>query len=443
MNEDTSSQPHGRVILTYGRSLMSLAAAQVLNDRGLEVIGCDSIDLTVTQHSRYCSDYAVHRDFDEDPEGFIDDLVAIAEKHAPADDRPYVLMPVFRETKLIARNAHRFRGVITVAAPPWEAISGVEPKDQLIETAERADVRAPRAVKLEGHPDHEEAIRSIPLPALTKPAEGVGGRGIERHDDLESLKAHLDDHPEDEPLPILQEFVEGEDYCFCVLCHDGEIVAHMAYRNLQSYPKGTGAGVLRETVDDELFLKEARPLMKSLEWNGVCEIDYRWTGEPEDRPCLIEVNARFWAGLFHSIASGIEYPWLWYQLATEGRCDEPRKAEIGRKSKVPFFWFLAAAQDAAAHEDYPQRLHQAWENLTHGTDDDRNTFDKLTDLAKATFDAPALAHLVKSVMEAHKQGEESAVDFIPPEDPGAALGALFVASSLIRHGKLPPELKNG
>ena len=78
MSDDTSSQPHGRVILTYGRSLMSLAAAQVLNDRGVEVIGCDSIDLTVTQHSRYCSDYAVHRDFDEDPEGFIDDLVAIA-----------------------------------------------------------------------------------------------------------------------------------------------------------------------------------------------------------------------------------------------------------------------------------------------------------------------------------------------------------------------------
>ncbi|MEN0652208.1 MULTISPECIES: carboxylate--amine ligase [Hyphobacterium] len=443
MNDDTSSQPRGRVILTYGRSLMTLSAAQVLSDRNVDVIGCDTIDMTVTQHSRYCRDYAVYRDPDEDPEGFIDDLVAIAEAHAPEDDGPYVLMPVFRETRVISQNAHRFRGVITVAAPPHEAISGVEPKDRLIETAERAGVRAPVAVNLERHDDVEAAIAGIPFPALTKPVEGVGGRGIERHEDREALSAYLDERSRNEPLPILQEFVEGEDYCVCVLCQDGEIVAHMAYRNLQAFPKGTGAGVLRETVDDTPFLQDARALMKTLGWNGVCEIDYRWTGNRDERPCLIEVNARFWAGLFHSIASGIEYPWLWYQLATEGRCDEPREAEIGRKSKVPFFWFLAAAQDAAAHEDYPHRLHQAWENLTEAKDDDRGTFERLTDLAKATFDAPALAHLVKSVMDAHKQGKNSAVDFIPPEDPGAALGALFVASSLIRHGKLPPELKNG
>lgn len=443
MTEQSGEAPKGRVILTYGRSLMSLAAAQVLDDHDVEVIGCDSIDLTVVQNSRHCSDYFVHRDLDKDPDGFIEDLLEAVREFEPEDDRPYVLMPVFRETRLVAAHAEKFEGLIKVAAPDWTSISGVEPKDQLIGTAEEAGVRAPIAKAPRRDDNFDALFADFPVPALTKPAEGVGGRGIERHESRDDLLNHLRDLPDDEPLPVVQEFVEGEDFCFCALCDDGEVVAHMVYRNLQSYPKGTGAGVLRETVDDSPFLDDARKLLKHLNWNGVCEIDYRWTGKAEEKPCLIEVNARFWAGLFHSIASGLEYPWYWYQLAAFGKCDEPREATVGRKSKVPVFWFLAAAQDAAANEDYPKRLQEAWDSLTHGDDTDASTLDRFTGLVKSLFDAPALAHLVKSVMDAHKQGDDAAADFIPPEDPRAAVGALFVASSLIRHGKLPPELKSG
>ena len=37
----------GRVILTYGRSLMALVIARSLAQRGVEIIGCDDVDLTV------------------------------------------------------------------------------------------------------------------------------------------------------------------------------------------------------------------------------------------------------------------------------------------------------------------------------------------------------------------------------------------------------------
>lgn len=444
MSDDVSNEaPKGRVILTYGRSLMSLAAAQLLSDHDVEIIGCDTIDMTVLQNSRYCHGYFLHRDFDEDPDGFIDDLVEAVREHKPDDDRPYILMPVFRETHLIAENAHRFKGLINVAAPPISSINQVEPKGNLIDAAKRADVRAPIAVAITRDTPFEDQCSKIPSPSLTKPPEGVGGRGIEKHKSREDLIAHLNDLDQEDGLPVVQEFVEGEDFCFCALCDNGDVVAHMVYRNLQSYPRGTGAGVLRETVDDAPFLEGARKLLKTLNWNGVCEIDYRWTGDESEEPCLIEVNARFWAGLFHSIASGVEYPWLWYQLAAFGECDTPREATIGRKSKVPFFWFLAAAQDVAEHEDYAQHLKEAWDAFAHEDDTEKDTLERFTGLVKSVFDAPALAHLVKSVMEAREQGDDSAVDFIPPEDPRSAIGALYVASSLIRHGKLPPELKSG
>tara|TARA_R110002072_G_scaffold1266_3_gene10312 strand:+ start:9826 stop:11169 length:1344 start_codon:yes stop_codon:yes gene_type:complete len=432
---------NGRVILTYGRSLMALSAAQVLDDRDVEVIGADSLDMTVLQCSTHCSDYFMYADPDEDPEEFIEDLVAAVKKHKPDDDRPYVLMPMFTETRIVAENAHRFEGLIKLAVPKQSSIDGVEPKSNLIDTARQAGVRAPVTVWPRSMDDVKAQADSAPYPVLTKAVVGVGGRGIERHDDAQSV---LDFYgalgEDDKPWPVLQEMVGGEDYCFCALCHDGEIIAHMAYRNLRSFPRKTGAGVVRETVDDAPFLEEARTLLRHLKWDGVCEIDYRWNGQPDETAYLIEVNARFWAGLFHSIASGVEFPWHLFQLAATGRTDEPRKATVGRKSKIPLLWLVSAAQEIAENDDYAQRLSAAW----HDMGDELSEADPISRMGKVigrALDAPGLIKMVKSILDAGSDIDDAANDFIPPEDANAALGIMFIASSLIRHGELPPELK--
>lgn len=438
MTDIDSDANKGRVILTYGRSLMALSAAQTLNDRGIEIIGCDSLDMTVLQCSRYCSGYFMHRDVEDDPDGFIEDLVEAVKISAPEDDRPYVLMPMFTEAALIAEHAGRFDGLITLALPGKASIDMVEPKSCLVGTAEAARVRAPETWHPSSFDEVEALSDDLPYPVLTKPIIGVGGRGISKHDSADELLEHyreLGDRPDE--WPLIQQAVGGEDFCFCVLCKNGEIVAHMAYRNLQSYPRDTGAGVLRETVDDAAFVEQARGLLRHLKWDGVCEIDYRWTGEAADTPYLIEVNARYWAGLFHSIASGIEFPWLQYQLATTGEAESPRDANIGQKTKIPLVWWLAVMQDVAADDDYAQRLSAALQ----GKDEDDGPLSRLMMVAKSALDIPGLVSYVKQVMDASQDADGSADDFILPEDPNAALGVMFIASSLIRTGKLPPELK--
>ncbi|WP_421785169.1 ATP-grasp domain-containing protein [Hyphobacterium sp.] len=429
----------GRVVLTYGRSLMALSAAQVLHDHDIEVIGSDSLDLTVLQCSRHCADYFIYRNPNDDPEGFIDDLLEAIEEHRPEDDRPYVLMPLFTETAVIARHAERFEGKIRLALPSLSSIEMVEPKSALAESAKAAGVTAPETY----HPKSISAVhdltRQLSYPVLTKPIVGVGGRGIKKHGSANELEAFYAEHtPEDDKWPIIQKAVDGKDYCFCALCRDGEIVAHMAYRNLQSYPRDTGAGVLRETVDDAPFLEEAKTLLKHLNWNGVCEIDYRWSGDETDTPYLIEVNARYWAGLFHSIASGVEFPWLHYQSTVGDEVDQVREPKIGQKSKIPLLWLVALAQDIAEKDDYTTRLSQA----LHENVEETGLAKKMFDITRSALDIPRLARFIGEILEAREGlGEASADDFILPEDPKAALGVLFIATSLIRTGKLPPELK--
>ena len=99
----------GRVIVTYGRSMMALVIAHSLGRRGIEVIGCDDVELTVLNFSRYVKNNFVHIPQDPDPEAFVNDLAKKCERYVPDDGKPFVLMPVFRETEVLAKHKHLFQ----------------------------------------------------------------------------------------------------------------------------------------------------------------------------------------------------------------------------------------------------------------------------------------------------------------------------------------------
>ncbi|TRO95910.1 ATP-grasp domain-containing protein [Glycocaulis profundi] len=435
-----------RVLLTYSRSLMALTAAQSLADHDIDVVGCDSVDMTVLQFSKHSKGHRLIADHREDPEAFIEDLLEAVEHFRPKGAVPYVLMPMFEETSVIAEHAARFEGKIILAIPDWASITQVEPKDRLPAAAEAAGVAFPKTLAPKTREAVEAATRELAFPVITKPARGVGGRGIAKHDDAKALLAHIDEKPPktENDWPLLQEAVPGRDFCFCALCEDGEVRAHMTYRSVHGFPPRSGAGVLRETVESAPFLKAAAPLLKHLKWNGVCEIDYRWTGEDDAPAQLIEVNPRYWAGLFQSVASGVDFPWLLYRQAVGDPVTEPPRVTIGRKSKVPLLALLSASQKIAEQEEYFQNLSGSWDAL-RGRDEERGERGRaagaLGGFVTSLFDVRALGAYAKAFRESREDHDEAATDFIPLDDPGAMLGVLFVLSSLIRRGELPPELK--
>ncbi|WP_157139084.1 hypothetical protein [Asticcacaulis biprosthecium] len=129
VNAAATETPHpGRVILTYGRSLMALVIARSLAQRGIEVIGCDDVAMTVLTFSKHVRETFVVAPWESDPARYLDDLETAVRTHAPRDGRPYVLMPVFREVELIARHRDRFEPLIRLAAPTRPASTWSRPR---------------------------------------------------------------------------------------------------------------------------------------------------------------------------------------------------------------------------------------------------------------------------------------------------------------------------
>jgi len=307
-NGRSDDRRSGTVVITHARGLHALVAARSLARRGVRVLAGDSVSLTFCSFSRHVVRTFEHPDHRTDAAGFIDRLGAVAREELDRHGPPVTIMPIHRETVTIARRRGDLPAGVLVAAPPIEAIDRVVPKDRLVRLAREADVPIPRTVLVGSMDDLEEAATTLTWPLFSKPASGAGGVGVhqvrtrgELEDAVRGLLEHGDAGP-DRPA-LVQEAAPGRDYALCCLFDDGELVASMAYLNLRTSSGDGGYGILRETVDDEPLRPIARRIGRATGWHGVAEIDVRWSGEPGDPMACIEVNPRFWSGLYQSVAS--------------------------------------------------------------------------------------------------------------------------------------------
>jgi len=438
---DKNNNHTGRVILTYGRSLMALTAAHSLGKRGIEVIGCDDVDMTVLKFSNYVSDYFVHPPYQEDVDTYLDALEEQIKKFKPDDDRPYILMPMFRDAKILAKYKERFEPLIKVATIEHNTINKISPKDVFANTCEKNGLDIPITFQPQSEGDVKNLQDKIKYPILVKTPDGVGGRGIHKaHDQKELLKLYSESEKEFGTPPLIQEVIDGEDYCLTAIADKGEIITSMAYKNLYQYPRDTGAGIMRETIDDAPFIHTASQLLQSLNWHGIAQIDFRWSGKDEDAAYLIESNPRFWAGLFHSVESGADYPWLLYQLTAYGKITDIEDIAIGKRTKVNGLWAIPAVQDIIDNSTNFDQLKETWAQIWDENNDEtwRARFAKLSQSFKESI---SIEDLKKSYAQMHDKSNSAVSEFSAQDDPKTSLGFLFIISSLLKHGELPPELK--
>jgi predicted ATP-grasp superfamily ATP-dependent carboligase len=429
-----------RVIITSSRSLMALAAAHSLGKRGVEVVGADCIAPTMLHFSKYAYANEKYHSHTDDPGQFLNDIESIIEKYRPGDDRPYILMPVFHENYVIIKNKKRLEKLITVATPDYSMLKQVHPKDNLTKTAGQLDVNIPKTALPEQESDIDKAMESIDLPCLIKPRDSSGGRGIHKVENKKELKRLFREVSDEfgEP-PLIQALADGKEYCHTVIFDHGKAVASGAYRNLHSYPADFGSGALREAIDPGIFDKQTNPLLEHVGWNGVAEIDYLWDGNNNHTPSLIEVNPRFWAGLFHSVQSGVDFPWLNFCLFAYGELPKDKNWQLsGKKTKEPLTWLLAIVEEsvdmAADFDDIKSVGKDAINELK--TKDLKSAFKVLKSGLKEGINIKeALKHYKKGIKEARQVESQ----FSGGDDPFAALGGLYILAYWLKYKKLPPE----
>ena len=444
--EDTGSA--GRAIITFSRGWQTLVATRSLGRRGVEVVTADEYAMTAASFSRYSVAEFRYPNPTKETQAFLEVLEKAILEYKPEDEAtPYVLMPIHKETYLIARHRERFEPHIRVPVPQIEHIEQVHNKGTLAAYAMERQLPIPKTWIPKDPADFESIASQVELPAFVKlreAASGVGIRKVKTRDDLKSTFAEFVGHfkLKESDFPIIQQAVPGDDYCVTALFDHGKMAASMTYRGLRAFPAERGATVMRQTVKAPEMEKIAAELLGPLGWHGVAELDFRWEGTPEAQPQLIEVNPRFFGGLIQSVESGWDYPWLLFELAAQGHIDPVKETRTDIRTETPVLAFLATLQEIADNERGMKALGDSWEQakMEFHSGSKRQGIRKLFRGIKECFDVKARFNKARELLEDHK---DNIYDVLSRDDPFAALGVLYPLAVFLRHGKVNLELITG
>ncbi len=339
-------------IVTYGRGWPALSVVRSLGKRGVRVICGDSVPMAPSGFSKHCSKRFRYPDPKQDPQGFLDTIEATA-REAQKDGGEVVLIPVHSETYLIAEHRERFERLgVRLNLPDFADIELTHDKGRLAKLADELELPIPTTHHFESLADVYGRAHEVSYPAFVKVRGFAAGVGVEKVDTPQEMIEAYTRFVEGYELaiadyPLVQEFVAGSDYCLSALFDNGQCVAIHTYRNIRQFPRTTGAGVLRETVQAPVAEEVAIKLLTHLGWHGMAQLDFRWDEDPSD-PKLIELNPRFFGGLPQAVAAGVDYPWLVYQQALGLPVERP-VIDPTVRTESPVLGLLATA-DAARRE---------------------------------------------------------------------------------------------
>ena len=289
----------------------ALSAVRSLGKRGVRVVCGGERKTAMSFYSKYCRQSFVYPNPLKDPAGFVEKIKTVSDQ---------LLTPV-----IYSFSDNTFL--------PWQRSGGQSEnieiafdKKRTLALAESLAIPVPKTLN-----DQE----NLNFPVAIKPRHNCSWLKVPATfettvfayslSELKKKKEAIFQRTGEEP--IIQEYVEGEERGLFFLFDQGQPLTVFAHRRLRSINPAGGASSLRESITvPEKLLAYSLKLMASLKWQGPAMLEFK--GDK-----LMEINGRFWGSLPLAIFSGVDFPWLYYQLATGQRPDSPQSYKIGIKSR--------------------------------------------------------------------------------------------------------------
>jgi len=260
----------------------------------------------------------------DDPDGFAEDLAAIAD--AAGEVVAFGCMDEW---------VHAFVDAdVENVVIPWGNHEGVLDKTQLYRRAEKLGVPYPETYFPE-ETDPDEAAAELGFPLVVKPArkregeEAIGSNVVEvanseeLHDVLEAAEVS-------DVEVMLQEKIDiatGEDTSLAsYVPEEGDplaVVGNAAVR----YPQEFGTSCLVETVDRPEIEERALSVIQDAGYYGISESEFVYDAQREAY-VLLDINTRPWKWVSMPVAAGANLPYAAYAdaVGTEFEPGEPGEA---------------------------------------------------------------------------------------------------------------------
>jgi predicted ATP-grasp superfamily ATP-dependent carboligase len=320
------------VIVTNAKNRISYNIVKSLGQKDIDVITSDFVPISMSFTSRYSKGHFIYPSpFGNNDLLFINSILENIHKY-----KANVLIPVFEETFLISKYYEHISKYVSTVVPSYDQILLAHNKDKWETVAKKLKLCVPETFNVNELRQNLSLINDLPFPILIKPKQGGGGWGISQANNLREIKKVLSQEDYfDQPWDrfYLQRKISGDTHCVAMLFNKGSFRAKISYKQLREFPVGNGQATLRISIDSSRAENDFQNFLEHVSWHGICQADFI-IEESTGIPFLIDINPRFWGSLAQGIASGVDFPYLYYKIAVDGDV----KPVTGFKTDVMTRW---------------------------------------------------------------------------------------------------------
>lgn len=402
----------------------ALAAIRSLGRRGIHVLAGSNRRTAMGLHSRYVSRRFLYPAPLDSPDQFIE---AVHKAAAEAGTRP-VLFTFSDATYLpLYQNSNRLDRQIAAVYPQDRSVAITFSKAETVKLAQDLGIETPATCFPRDVEEVEAGTAGWPYPLVVKPRRTVTWiRGSGSHNGVcialsveEARWACARIARQTGEMPLLQEYISGEELGVEFLCAGGRVLASFAHQRIRSVSPRGGTGAVKRAIPEnyKCIGMYGRRLVASLGWSGPVMIEFK-VDRRDGRAKLVEINGRFWGSLPLALHAGVDFPWLYYCQATNRKVQSPPSYQEGVVSRYLFGDLLHLGsvlfgRDPLRPFAYPSRSEALWDFLCSG----RKFYP---DVASATDLRPAAAELLDVLWRAWVRACDRSANAFPTPPPTAS-----------------------
>jgi len=304
-----------RVLITDGHWRKTLAATRALGEKGIAVTVGETSIFATSLFSKYCARRLVYPSPKRNPDEFITAIIAELTRF-----KYKAILPMEETTMLVlSQHKEKIEKYTNLPILNYAMLNLARNKARIIKHAQSIGIPCPKTYFIEHIKEVEQVSSSLPYPVIIKPQISSGSFGIKRVDSKEKLMTNYLQIHSKFPYPIIQEYIpDGGAFGVSLLFNRrSQLRAIFTHKRLREYPVKGGPSTLRKGIRRYDIEDLALELMKSLLWYGVAMVEFR-IDKRDDIPKLMEINPRFWGSLQLAISSGVNFPYLLYEIACKG-----------------------------------------------------------------------------------------------------------------------------